>query len=82
MKCYSAIKKSGLVPFATTWMDLAGIVLKVLRSKFFKVSLKVFNFGLTPSHSSVCWGSYSATLPSLAVRAKTVVNASLAVLPQ
>ena len=45
MKCYSAIKKSGLLPFATTWMDLVGIVLKVLRSKFFKVSLKVLNFG-------------------------------------
>lgn len=45
MKCYSAIKNSGILPFATTQMDLEGIRLKVLRSKNFKVSLKVFNFG-------------------------------------
>ena len=44
MGYHSAIKNE-MMPFATTWMDLAGIVLKVLRSKFFKVSLKVFNFG-------------------------------------
>lgn len=33
------------MPFATTWMDLEGIMLKVLRSKYFKVFLKMYNFG-------------------------------------
>ena len=28
MKCYSAIKKNEILPFATVWMDLEGITLK------------------------------------------------------
>ena len=27
MKCYSAIKKNKILPFATAWMDLEGIML-------------------------------------------------------
>ena len=27
MEYYSAIKKNGILPFAATWMDLAGIML-------------------------------------------------------
>ena len=27
MECYSAIKKNKILPFATTWMDLGGIML-------------------------------------------------------
>ena len=33
MKYYSAIKKSGILPFATTWMDPEGIMLSEISQK-------------------------------------------------
>ena len=33
MEYYSAIKKNGILPFATTWMDLEGIMLSEISQK-------------------------------------------------
>ena len=33
MDCYSAIKKSKIMPFATTWMDLEIITLSEVRQR-------------------------------------------------
>ena len=33
MECYSAIKKSEIMPFATTWMDLEIIILSEVSQK-------------------------------------------------
>ena len=44
MEYYSAIKKDKIVPFATTWMDLEGIMLseiiKTQKDKHHMISLK------------------------------------------
>ena len=32
MNCYSAIKKNEMLPFATTWMDVEGIMLSEVKS--------------------------------------------------
>ena len=43
MEYYSAIKKSGILPFATTWMDLEGIRLSEVsqteKAKYCMISL-------------------------------------------
>ena len=33
MECYSAIKKSEILPFATVWMELEGITLSEIRER-------------------------------------------------
>ena len=33
MEYYSAIKKDGILPFATTWMELEGIMLSEIRER-------------------------------------------------
>ena len=33
MEYYSAIKKNGILPFATTWMELEGIMLSEIRER-------------------------------------------------
>ena len=33
MEYYSAIKKSEILPFATTWMELEGIMLREIRER-------------------------------------------------
>ena len=43
LECYSAIKKNEILPFATTWMDLEGIMLSVIsqteKDKYHMISL-------------------------------------------
>ena len=43
MKYYSAIKKNEILPFATTWMDLEGIMLSEIsqteKDKYYMISL-------------------------------------------
>ena len=33
MECYSAIKKNEILPFATTWMELEGIMLSEISQR-------------------------------------------------
>ena len=33
MECYSAIKNNAILPFATTWMELEGIMLSEIRER-------------------------------------------------
>ena len=39
MEYYSAIKKNEILPFATTWMELEGILLSEIREKYHMTSL-------------------------------------------
>ena len=43
MECYSAIRKKQILPFATTWMELEGIMLseisQVEKEKYYMISL-------------------------------------------
>ena len=43
LECYSAMKKDEILPFATTWMDLGGIMLseisQMVKDKYHMISL-------------------------------------------
>ena len=41
MKCYSAIKKNKILPFATAWIDLKG---KMLRENFVRETQMPYDF--------------------------------------
>jgi len=44
MKHYSTIKKKEILPFATTWMELEGIMLNEIRERSIKSLMNYFTY--------------------------------------